>query len=221
MGERLASLLAAYGLEVSDVEPAALARVRDPDTDEEGLRRVVRLAATNRELRRVGLPPLLIEGSEKEEEAVDDTRLRRAAEAQTTRQVYDAKEREAIEACGLTVQQFDQTLRGTHGVVVGLPLNEKAYTGAWMACRSKAACACGDDAEAVATYMRVYLRRLAERMLGGPNPKPAHLKRDRSKRKKGERKKKRHALSTLSEEEDEEEDEPTKQTKQKKEDGDE
>ena len=100
---------------------------------------------------------------------------------------------------------------------MGLPLNEKAYNGAWMACRSKAACACGDDAEAVATYMRVYLRRLAERMLGGPNPKPAHLKRDRSKRKKGARKKKRHALSTLSEAEDDDKDEPTKHAKKKKE----
>ena len=170
----LAALLASYNLEASDVEPEALARVRDPERDEEGLRRVVRLAATNRELRRVGLPPLLlVDGAA---DAADDAQLCRAAEARAALQVRDAQEREAIEACGLTPQQFDQTLRGTYGVVVGLPLSEKAYRGAWMACRSKAAIACGGSAEAVRAYMRQRLRLMAERMLRGDTLHTTHLK---------------------------------------------
>ena len=168
----LAALLASYRLEFSDVEPEALARVRDPVRDVEGLRRVVRLAATNRELRRVGLPPLLIGGGSE----ADDAQLCRAAEARALSQVRDDKEREASEACGLTPRQFDQTLRGTYGVVVGLPLNEKAYRAAWMACRSKAARACGHSKEAAGAYMRQCLRRMAERMLPGDTSKKAHLK---------------------------------------------
>jgi hypothetical protein len=158
----LAGLLEAYGLEPSDVEPEALARVRDPEHDAEGLRRVVRMAATNRELRRVGLPPLLLAP---QDEAVDDAQLCRAAETRAALQVRNAEEREAIEACGLTARQFDQTLRGTFGVVVGLPINESAYRRAMLACRSKAARACGENEEAVRAYMRRILRRMAERAL--------------------------------------------------------
>ena len=159
----LADLLAAYGLEASDVEPEALARVRDPEHDVEGLRRVVRMAATNRELRRVGLPPLLL--APQKNEAVNDAQLARAAEARAALQVRNAAESEAIEACGLTPQQFDQTLRGTYGVVVGLPISEHVYRRAMHACRSKSARACGDSEEAVSAYMRLTLRRMAERAL--------------------------------------------------------
>jgi hypothetical protein len=175
----LAALLATYGLEASDVEPEALARVHDPENDEVGLLRVVRLAATNRQLRRVGLPPLLI-GTPTV--AVDDTQLSLAAEQCATLQIRDVKEREAIEACGLTLHEFDQTLRGTYGKVVGLPLNAKAYRGAWLACRAKAARECGDDLEAVSAYLRARLRLMAKQrmmlMLGGNHntTKQKHLK---------------------------------------------
>lgn len=171
----LAALLTAYQLELSDVEPEALARVRDPETDVEGLRRVVRLAATNRELRRVGLPPLLV-GASGGGDTANDAQLCRAAEACAELRVCDVKEREAIEACGLTPREFEQTLRGTYGVVLGLPLNEKAYRAAWMVCRSKAARACGQSAEAVSAYMRQRLRLMAQRMLRGDTPNKAHLK---------------------------------------------
>ena len=54
----LETMLEKFQVAYSELEQAALAKISP--TDEEGLARVVRMAAANRELRKHGLPPLLV-----------------------------------------------------------------------------------------------------------------------------------------------------------------
>ena len=59
--ENLGHILKTYDVAIEDLEPAALAKVSMDD--EEGLKRVARVAATNRSLRKHGLEPLLVHSS--------------------------------------------------------------------------------------------------------------------------------------------------------------
>ena len=163
----LTRLTASYQVDPADIEPAALERALKvpPSELREALARVVRLAATNRQLRGVRLPPLLI--SEEEEEACDDAQIARAVEL---RQGLSAEERAALDAVGgITVPQYEQQLRGTYGTVLGLRLNERAFKRALATCRTKRALKRSADHDASIALLHARLRALA----APPPPKKA------------------------------------------------
>ena len=89
----LTRLTASYQVDPVDIEPAALERApKVPPTElREALARVVRLAATIRQLRCVHLPPLLIA----EDEACDDAQIARGVEL---RQGLSTEEHAALDA---------------------------------------------------------------------------------------------------------------------------
>ena len=131
---------------------------------EEVLRRVVRMAATNRELRRAGLQPLswTAADTDEEEEEEEAVQLGRAAEA--ARALSD-EERSAIEAVGISSAEYELTLRGQFGTLLGLRLTERAFNAARAGCRTKRALACCGDEEAARTYLREWLRGYVRRTI--------------------------------------------------------
>ena len=156
----LRTLLAQHRLEPADVEAEALARVGGDDA--EGLARVVRIAATNRELVRNGLRPLLFASCD---EADDEPTASCGA-----RLGFDAEEQRAVDEVGLPVADY-LAVRGTFGTVMGLRLNRRAYHAAQRACTTRRARAAGADEAASKAYLRARLRsiaRTAARRLGVP-----------------------------------------------------
>ena len=119
-------LLEEYGVSYAELEPAALAKAHDA----EGLARVVRLAASNRELRKNGMPPLLV-GLEGEEDP-----LKRGAPLFFGLSLQEVEAVNAIE--GLNLELY-MCIRGQHGTVLGLRLNERAFRSALGACKGKKA----------------------------------------------------------------------------------
>jgi hypothetical protein len=164
----LEALLQQYGLVRSDLDEVALRLAEtqsaggEASAREAALRRVVRMAATNRELRRVGLRPLCLEQDAAETAAEEEKRVRRATEM--ARALTD-EEHEAIQAVGITPAVYELTLRGEYGTVLGLRLNARAYNAARLMCRTKRAIAYGDDEEAARAYLRSRLRAYTERLL--------------------------------------------------------
>ena len=131
-------LLEEHGVSYAELEPAALAKAHDA----EGLARVVRLAASNRELRKNGLPPLLI-GQEEDP-------LQKGGERQNKALLFglSPQEVEAVNAIeGLNLELY-MCIRGQHGVVLGLRLNERAFRSALGACKGKKAARIASQPEA-------------------------------------------------------------------------
>ena len=124
----LERLLEEHGVTYAELEPAALAKVRDPE-DVEGLTRVVRLAATNRELRKNGMAPLLVGGEVVEEDGEKCMRLLG----------LPPEEVSAVQAIeGMNLELY-LGIRGQYGTVLGLRLEEGAFRRLQAACRSKKA----------------------------------------------------------------------------------
>jgi hypothetical protein len=111
---------------------------------------VVRMAATNRELRRLGLPPLLLLHPGPDDNNGDgDADAAAAAGGDGRLQCgnwggLDATESAALAAIGMPLDLY-MLIRGDHGEVLGLRLRRDAYTKAMCACRSKRAAALRDD----------------------------------------------------------------------------
>ena len=130
----LVRLTESYGVDPGDIEPEALACALKVEPAEmgEALARVVRLAATNKQLRGVSLPPLLL-GSTAH---ADDAHIARAVQLRCGLSV---EERAALDAVGITAAEYEQGLRGTFGTVLGLRLSESAFKRALATCRTKRA----------------------------------------------------------------------------------
>ena len=171
----LETLLQAYNLSLEDIEPEALARIQSHTgaRRDEMMARVVRMAATNRELVRAGLAPLLLRPGEDDDASQCD--VSEAAARQSLSQMSD-DEREAVEAAGLAPLLYERMLRGTFGTVLGLQLNERAYRAARTACRSKAALECKDDEAASRAFLSKRLQCMADRWTRvAPHKKKAKL----------------------------------------------
>jgi hypothetical protein len=149
-GGVLGALLMQYGVAHADLETAALALVT-PD-DEEGLARVVRMAATNRELRKQGRDPLLVMGGAPSTAPPSVRHL----------QLLSVDEQAAVDAAGLTLAEY-LTIRGAHGSVLGLHLNERAFEAARQGCRTPRALSLKHDERASRLYMRSHLIAFANR----------------------------------------------------------
>ena len=157
----LARLTKAYGVEPSDIEPAALSRALSTATVEtvgEALARIVRLAATNRQLRRVCLTPLLVEPPPGEQVDAGDARVANAARMSSG---LSQEELSALDTLGITSAQYEQTLRGTYGTVIGLRLNERAFKSALATCRTRTARKKQGDASASLALLHERLRGLS------------------------------------------------------------
>ena len=160
MSSMLEALLRIHELHPSDLDPVALQRIA-PD-DAEGEQRLVRLAITNRELRRHGLPPLLLQVPQREEEEEEEDAASAAVLAALPVATLSEAEEAGLRDVGLSEEQY-HPLRGTYGSVLGLQLNPKAFKAAMAACRTKRALACLHDESASRAHLRLSLRRLAVR----------------------------------------------------------
>ena len=176
----LERLLRAYGVAREELEPDALALVADPE-DEAALARVVRMAATNREMRRAGLAPLLLN---------EDADPAPAEPLEAPEVKYDEEERAALAEAAIAPERYDAVLRGTFGTVLGLHLNDRAWRVARAACASKRALACKDDEAQARAYLYGRLRALSERKVRSTTTEPLLLSLDAPKKKKRKRKKK-------------------------------
>ena len=178
----LERLLRAYGVAREELEPDALALVADPE-DEAALARVVRMAATNREMRRAGLAPLLLN---------EDADPAPAEPLEAPEVKYDEEERAALAEAAIAPERYDAVLRGTFGTVLGLHLNDRAWRVARAACASKRALACKDDEAQARAYLYGRLRALSERKVrSSTTTEPSLLlSLDAPKKKKRKRKKK-------------------------------
>ena len=176
----LERLLRAYGVAREELEPDALALVADPE-DEAALARVVRMAATNREMRRAGLAPLLLN---------EDADPAPAEPLEAPEVKYDEEERAALAEAAIAPERYDAVLRGTFGTVLGLHLNDRAWRVARAACASKRALACKDDEAQARAYLYGRLRALSERKVRSTTEPSLLLSLDAPKKKKRKRKKK-------------------------------
>ena len=176
----LEELMRRHDVTRADVEEEALQRALtrccgggEADTDTEALLApVVRMAATNRELRRIGLPPLLLQPCEDDDDD-DDTAYHDAARASKGLLVGHAAtlfpgglpeaERLALAAMAMPLDMY-MLLRGDYGEVMGLRLRRDAYTKAMRACRTRRAVALRDQPDEARAYLAEQLVRIARRM---------------------------------------------------------
>ena len=161
-------LLEAHGLTYADLDPAALASVRD----DEGRARVVRMAVTNRELRRHGGAPLLLHATE-EEIAAPAFLLRE--DALGHRLGLTPAEQDAVARIpGMTTELYLTKLRGSYGTVLGLRLHEQAFKRARRVCAHKGAVRLRDDPDASRAYLGERLCIIARApATNGRRPPPA------------------------------------------------
>ncbi len=177
-------LLHQHGVVRADLEEAALHRVLmafDPNDDgrsidahnvsaarAEQLERVVRMAATNRELRRQGLMPLLLHPPPPSSPAQSASDLAASSPllgvnllgGQLLR--LSDEEHAAIEALGLRPDLY-LLIRGDHGQVLGLHLQRDAYARALRACRCKRAVALRNQGDASRAFLGEQLVKIARR----------------------------------------------------------
>jgi hypothetical protein len=155
----LTRLTESYNVDPSDIEPAALACALKSTPSEmgEALARVVRMAATNRQLRAVKLPPLLLH--DEDGQATDDAQI---ANAVQMRRGLSSEEKAAVDAVGISVAQYEQSIRGSYGTVLGLKLNEQAFKKALATCRTQKAQKQAGDEFASLELLRARLRSLAK-----------------------------------------------------------
>ena len=149
------ALLEEYGLTLADLDLAALAKV--PPGDEEGLARILRMAVTNRELRKHGGTPLML--SEAKE---DDGRLPPPLLGDLGAHLgLTADEREALARIpGMTLELY-VAIRGHYGTLMGLRLSEDAFARARRACYNKGALRLRDDPDASRAYLAERLCTIA------------------------------------------------------------
>jgi len=173
----LSELMVANGLGYSDLDPAALARAAT-EADEA---RVVRLAVTNRELRKQGLEPLLLplpgsnaadaDATTTDAEVTTPTllmqqRLGLSAEEDATLRklaaMAAATEDDEEEAYARVLDAYFRQARGSFGTLMGLRLSQPAYYRFQRICDAKVARRLCADPDASRQYlMRRLLGRLA------------------------------------------------------------
>ena len=168
----LSELMVANGLGYSDLDPAALARAAT-EADEA---RVVRLAVTNRELRKQGLEPLLLLPGSNAAAATTDAevtptllmqqRLGLSAEEDATLRklaaMAAATEDDEEEAYARVLDAYFRQARGSFGTLMGLRLSQPAYYRFQRICDAKVARRLCADPDASRQYlMRRLLGRLA------------------------------------------------------------
>ncbi len=170
----LEALLRRHGVTRADVEEEALqralARCGEGGGEAEAealLAPVVRMAATNRELQRVGMPPLLLQPGEDDDPAYPRQRLG-AGEGGlrlpggVVGPAIGEAERQALAAIQMPPDLY-LLLRGDHGEVMGLRLHRDAYTKAMRVCRTRRAVALRDQPDAARAYLGEQLVRIARR----------------------------------------------------------
>lgn len=170
--ENLKALLAARGLGLADVEASSLERVNLDDA--EALARLVRVTATNRELRRHGLAPLLHRPQQHADaEGKQHKKPRGLVPPDALLALYD-DELEGLERVGLPREEY-LAIRGRYGTVMGLRLDEWAYKRARLRCRSKQALALRDDPDAARAYLCEELRKTAQLKVARMQPQQPPL----------------------------------------------
>jgi len=169
-------LLEAHGLTYADLDPAALASVRD----DEGRARVVRMAVTNRELRKHGGAPLLLcpslaaQAGEEEAAAAGPSGLVREDTLGRGLGLTPAEQDAVARIPGLTTELYLTKLRGSYGTVLGLRLHEQAFKRARRVCAHKGAVRLRDDPDASRAYLGERLCIIARApATNGRRPPPA------------------------------------------------
>jgi len=150
------ALLEEYGLTLADLDLAALAKV--PPGDEEGLARILRMAVTNRELRKQGGTPLMLSDEAGEDRGRPKPPLLGDLGAHLG---LTADEREALARIpGMTLELYI-AIRGRHGTLMGLRLSEDAFVRARRACHNQGALRLRDDPDASRAYLAERLCTIA------------------------------------------------------------
>ena len=163
------ALLEAHGLTQADLDLAALAKVSPGD--EEGLMRVIRMAVTNRELRKHGGTPLTLSEKEEKEEGRPPPPLLGDL---GTHLGLTADEREALARIpGMTLELY-LAIRGRYGTLMGLRLSEDAFARARRVCHNKGALRLRDDPDASRAYLAERLCTIARAMRIKAAPKKSH-----------------------------------------------
>ena len=156
----MTQILESYDVAIEDLDPEALAKVND----EEGLKLVARVAATNRMLRQHGLAPLLVHSPLA---ASPNGKLPLApppllpspasiiaAAKNKAKEPAHLTDEDKAYAATLGIQPEDYAMiKGTYGMFMGLQLDEKAYKAASRLCHSSVAIKLRNDETASKAYI--------------------------------------------------------------------